>query len=1161
MAHIQASGLFLADWYTARHKELETLGVDPLEYFCRRGWRQGDRPNPYFDPAYYLATNQDVLRAGLNPLLHFITYGDQEGRNPSQQFDVKWYRNQFQLSRDENSLRHFLDRRFSGEVAPVPVFDPQYYFETNPDVAASGSDPFEHFLAFGVPELRAPAAGFDMKFYLSRYGDVLGGQNPLLHYLANRDSGKFVPARPEHEKLIPGAVKTATRPSAYFEEFRPVPATAPRRAKLLAFYLPQFHATAENDAWWGKGFTDWTNLSRGLPRFAGHLQPRVPRDLGFYALDDAKILRRQIAMAQGGGLSGFVFYFYWFNGKRLLDAPLSALLADAALNFPFCVMWANENWTRRWDGLEREVLMMQEYFTRDDLALIDCLANMFADTRYIRIEGRPLLMLYRAGLVPDAAARIAAWREMFRERHNENPLIVMAQSIGDYDPTPYGLDGAVEFPPHKISDEVATVNHRLDLLDPEFTAATYDYQAIAEASVAAARPDYPLIKTILPGWDNDPRREGKGLVLHEATPAKYQAWLEQLVADTGRNRFYGEPLICVNAWNEWAEGAFLEPDIHFGAAFLNATGRAICGAAVPGKAALLLVGHDAQPHGAQLLLLDLARRYRQVWGIEVHVLLLGAGPLVTAYQQVAEVSLTNEKSVTAALLRRYAALGIRGALVNTSSAARLVPALAALGIAATLLIHEMPNMLREHNLQVQARLGVAPAKHVVFASDFGRRRFCEAVSVKLDHALIMPQGNYQNIGVDAAARARTRQRLGVDDSAFLVLGAGFADLRKGFDLFLQIARRVQRQRDDVHFIWVGEIQPLLKTYLSAEMGCERFHHIGFTNAVAEYFAAADVYALTSREDPFPAVAVEALGAGMPVVAFEESGGIPALIRAHKAGRVAKFGDADDFRLKLASLLDHDKLTADQARLAALGAAQFSQTDYARNLLLAALPGLKTVSVCVLNYNYARFLRPRLNAIFAQTYPVCEILFFDDASTDDSVALAEDLAKQHRREMKITANATNSGAVFAQWRRAVEAASGEYVWLAEADDACAPDFLRRLMEGMAAVENPVLAVADARVIDAAGRLVAPAYQSAYRDAGAVGLSISGVWPAREFAQKFLSVRNLIFNVSGVVWRRDALLAALRRVAMKCRRGGWPGTGGSIWKCWRSPKARWSTLRSR
>ena len=692
-------------------------------------------------------------------------------------------------------------------------------------------------------------------------------------------------------------------------------------------------------------------------------------------------------MAKGAGLSGFVFYTYWFNRHRLLEKPLEQLLGDAGLDFPFCVMWANENWTRRWDGLEREVLIAQEYLESDDAALIACYARLFADARYIRVQGRPLWMIYRVTLIPDAAARIAKWRRMFRELHDEDPLIVMVQSLGDYDPEPYGLDGAVEFPPHKLSQETAKINAGLDLLDPDFGATVHDYAAIAKTSLEIAKPDYPLIKTIVPGWDNDPRREGKGLVLHDATPEKYQAWLEQLVAYTARHDFYGERLICVNAWNEWAEGAFLEPDVHFGAAFLNATGRALCTRdAADFRAGILLVGHDAQPHGAQLLLLHLARKLRRQRGIEVHLLLLGVGPLLGPYYDTAEVSVAYDKTIIGNLLDKYRAMGIRTAIVNSAAAARVVPWLEQRGVKATLLVHEMPQLLKEYNLEIQARLGGGAATNLVFSSAHVAQTFCAAVNLPHASPVILPQGNYQDMRFDPGARAAIRGELGIGPREFLVLGAGFAHIRKGFDLFLQLARKTLARRGDVHFVWVGDIQFVLKTYLGPEMAqaaaTGKFHHISFTEQVAPYFSAADVLALTSREDPYPTVVMEALACGVPCVAFDAAGGIPELLRREKGGLVAKHADIEDFLAQMESLLDHGKLRRQRPRLAAMAAQKFDFSALCRKLLRLSAPGLRTVSVAVLNYNYARYLPGRLGSIFAQTYPVREILFLDDASADD-----------------------------------------------------------------------------------------------------------------------------------------------------------------------------------
>jgi glycosyltransferase involved in cell wall biosynthesis len=1115
---LRESGLFQADYMLARSPALAASTLDPLEYFCRQGWRRGDWPNPYFDPAFYLATNPDVAQAHINPLLHYAAHGDREGRDPCPFFDVKWYRANYALKLSENALAHFLARRTTGEVAPVPFFDPIFYFEQNPDVATNGGDPFEHFLAFGAPELRDPSEKFDIKFYVARYGAQLEGQNPLLHFLKHKNAGNFLPARPDHEKLIPGAVKTATRPSPYFEDFRPVPATAPRRAKLLAFYLPQYHSIPENDAWWGKGFTDWTNLLRAVPRFAGHLQPRIPRDLGFYNLADPATLTSQIELARNAGIHGFVFYHYWFNRKPLLEAPLNQLLADKSINFPFCVLWANENFTRRWDGLEREILLQQEYLLRDDETLIDNFSKLFEDPRYIQIASRPLLMLYRPALIPDPAARIAKWRTLFA-KYGHNPLIIMAQSINDHDPRPYNLDGAVEFPPHKLTDDLEKLNDKLDLFDSEFSAAVYDYATLAATATAAKPPKFPLIKTAAPGWDNDPRREGKGLVLHNSTPKLYQTWLENLITYADQNPFHGEQIICINAWNEWAEGAFLEPDIHFGAAYLNATARAVCATETTAQNLLVLVGHDAHPHGAQLLLLALTKHFAQICGFAVHLLLLGAGRLLPEYEKYAKVTLTNEKATIASFIKRMAADGAKTVIVNTAAAARLVPALKSENFRTTLLIHEMPKFLAEHNLQIQAKLGAQSADATIFASAFGQNAFCEALAITLPNAKILPQGNYQNIRFDPQRRQSQREKLNIPDQDFLIVAIGFGDLRKGFDLFAQLASHAPKSQ---HFVWVGEVQPTLKTYLA-----QNLHITGFTDDITAWLSAADVFALPSREDPFPTVAIEALSAGLPIICFDESGGIPALLRETNGGAIAKPGDPTDFRLQLTSLLDHKKLATRRPIIAATAETKFNQPEYAQNLLKIAAPSLPAIEIAILNYNQAPYLRDRLASVFTQTHPVQNIIFYDDASTDESLELAAHLAKDSGRHITIDANNQNAGAPYPQWSRAARAATAEFLWLAEADDSADPEFLSRLAATLAADPAIVCAFTDSRILDSAGKMLAPNYQDEYRAAG-VSLATSQIFHGKMFVQKFLSVQNLIFNVSAVLWRRTALITALNAI---------------------------------
>jgi hypothetical protein len=382
-ALLTESGLFDAQWYLARNPDVVAGGRDPLEHFLHQGWLEGRKPNAYFDVEYYLAQNEDVAAAGINPVLHYILAGEAAGRAPSAYFDLVWYADHHHLNDGASPLLHFLQRRTTGQVTPIAEFDTAYYLAMNPDIAAAGVDPFEHYRIAGYREGRDPSASFDTKFYIQRY---LGGElneNPLLHWRQWRHALRLYTSPPAHEAAVFDLVRRYTRPGEAFEDLQPLPPRATRHAKLLAYYLPQFHAVEENDEWWGAGFTEWTAISRGMPRFEGHYQPRIPRDLGHYDLSHTGALRRQIDMARNAGVFGFVHYFYWFNGRRLLERPMEAMLADATLDFPFCLMWANENWTRRWDGSDQEVLMSQDYRAEDDAALLACFARHFADPRYV----------------------------------------------------------------------------------------------------------------------------------------------------------------------------------------------------------------------------------------------------------------------------------------------------------------------------------------------------------------------------------------------------------------------------------------------------------------------------------------------------------------------------------------------------------------------------------------------------------------------------------------------------------------------------------------------------------------------------------------------------------------------------------------------------------
>lgn len=342
---------------------------------------------------------------------------------------------------------------------------------------------------------------------------------------------------------------------------------------LSAFYLPQFHPIEENNKFWGTGFTEWRQLARGLSRFPGHYQPRIPRDLGFYSLLDEGVYAKQVELARSSGINAFAFYYYYFDRKRVLDRPIEMMLRSS-VSMPFYLIWANENWTRTWDGAENSILLQQTYNPENEDNLLSDLARHFEDDRYLRLGGRPFFVIYNPRHIPDACETISRWRDKFRNKYNFDPIIFMAQTFGSRDPAVFGLDGAIEFPPHKLSDNLPgrVVD---DAYSKNFSGRVIDYDSFIEASLNDVDSIYPLIKTAVPSWDNDSRRPGRGFTLEKTSPTSYRKWLTRLFDNSKVKPIHGIPFVAINAWNEWAEAAYLEPDVHYGAAFLNATARAV----------------------------------------------------------------------------------------------------------------------------------------------------------------------------------------------------------------------------------------------------------------------------------------------------------------------------------------------------------------------------------------------------------------------------------------------------------------------------------------------------------------------------------------------------------------------------------------------------------
>jgi Glycosyltransferase WbsX/Methyltransferase domain len=488
-----------------------------------------------FDPEWYLNEYEDVARLGMDPFLHFLRSGIREGR------------------------------------APHPLFDPKYYLKTYPETAMSGKTPLQHYLASGWKQGLRPNPKFDPAFYVSMYPDIAeAGIEPLTHFISIglREGRSGLPEDMQFDPLnveleIP---REPLPPDESFET----------DVKAIAFYLPQFHPIPENNLWWGEGFTEWTNVRQGTPQFTGHYQPHVPSDLSYYDLRESTTLAKQIELARNSGVYGFCFYYYWFAGHILLDLPLRRMLESPGLDFPFSVCWANENWTRRWDGREHEVLIAQKHSAADDLAFINNMEQFLVHPNYIRIDGKPLLVVYQPALLPDARATAERWRKRYRELGHGELYLAAMRTFADRAPAEqYGFDARIQFPPHISSPPI---NPIVPGLEKSFGGSIYDYTRTKWSFINELRePDEALdvYPGVMPSWDNTARRRSQSSVWLNSSPESYFDWLQQVTSLLRQTRPPEERLVFINAWNEWAEGCHLEPDELFGHAWLNATRLAL----------------------------------------------------------------------------------------------------------------------------------------------------------------------------------------------------------------------------------------------------------------------------------------------------------------------------------------------------------------------------------------------------------------------------------------------------------------------------------------------------------------------------------------------------------------------------------------------------------
>ncbi|WP_188008916.1 glycosyltransferase WbsX family protein [Grimontia hollisae] len=346
--------------------------------------------------------------------------------------------------------------------------------------------------------------------------------------------------------------------------------------KFFAFYLPQFHEIPENNEWWGKGFTEWVNVKNAKPLFIGHDQPRFPLNDNYYDLGNAQVMESQAAMAKKYGIDGFCFYHYWFGGKQLLQKPLLALLENKNVDIEYCLSWANEPWTRTWDGRDKEVLMPQNYGGKKDWENhFIYLVQYFNDHRYTKVDGKPMLLIYKSKDIPNFDEMVEYWNTLATQYGFVDGLHIV-ETMGGKQSKPISSQSSavVEFEPSlslgRGGDKAFWIINKFKML---LNKGLYRFKFNSVAKMSVLRDvsygDKARYLGCFPGWDNTPRKGMKGVVFDDSTPKNFERYLISQI-----NKSQEGSMIFINAWNEWAEGAYLEPDTINGYSYLEAVTNA-----------------------------------------------------------------------------------------------------------------------------------------------------------------------------------------------------------------------------------------------------------------------------------------------------------------------------------------------------------------------------------------------------------------------------------------------------------------------------------------------------------------------------------------------------------------------------------------------------------
>ena len=699
---IKSSKYFNRKWYLKNYPDVAKAKFDPIEHFLKYGLAEFRNPSATFNSYDYINNNPDVGQAGMNPLLHYELAG-------------------------KNELRH-------GGILETPLnaydivkksrfFDKKYYLKNNEDVKIANCDPVEHYLYTGWREGRLPSKKFQQLNL-----NIPDNINPVV-YIETHKQELLTPTSantPQSQEYINHLHRMMTDKSQFVDKMEYNPDFGNINTKLIAFYLPQFHLFKENEQWHGRGFTEWTNVTKAIPHFTGHIQPQLPIDVGFYDLSNIDVMARQAELAKQYGVHGFCFHYYWFSGKKLMEKPIYNWLNHPEIDFPFCLCWANENWSRLWDGGNKEVLMKQELLDGDDKKFADDIIPFFQDKRYIKIDGKPLFVVYRPKLFEQE--RFNKFIDILKSECKKVGIpdiyVLVSNSFGFNEaPSQWSANGIVEFPPHSMNyiwanKEFIFSNSKITVVDAIDYIKNKKYMYETEHNV---------FKTVFPSWDNTARKAYTGATcFFGETPQLYRQWLSDCIQWTRENHPKNEQIVFVNAWNEWAEGAHLEPDHYYGYAYLEETKNALLDSSARTKK-IIYVGHDANFYGAQLLTLNIIKSMHEKFGYNVELLLLNDGELMSEYRKYANVRVLANKTQNEIydIVSDLKSRGYNTAVTNTIITGNITDVLKRCDITPISLIHELPKIIKHYHAESAGESIAKNSGKIISASSYVSNAFAE----------------------------------------------------------------------------------------------------------------------------------------------------------------------------------------------------------------------------------------------------------------------------------------------------------------------------------------------------------------------------------------------------------------------------------------------------